>query len=271
MNKAAAFCPAYLTGIFTIEKGDAAGAGFAMDRGLTTTATEVGAGSTKILINGRQSPAPVSQVVLGKYQQACGKVGILTIQHNTELPIGYGLGMSAAGALSLSLALNELLGAGLSREECVKIAHDADVECGTGLSGADAAAIGGMLARRSVQDGPVKLPFEERELELAFFSPIRTSAVVRSEEWKKKVNAAGEKALGSLFSEQSWDGFITASREFAAGSGLGAWCEREMKQNPRASMAMLGQTLFSDRKMMLLSQPKAIMPAKTCEGAAGLV
>ncbi len=27
MDKAAAFCPAYLTGIFTIEKGDAAGAG----------------------------------------------------------------------------------------------------------------------------------------------------------------------------------------------------------------------------------------------------
>ena len=271
MNKAAAFCPAYLTGIFTIEKGDAAGAGFSIDRGLTTTVSEAMAGSTKILINGHESPAPVSQVVLQKFQVRCGKVGVLLAEHRTDLPIGFGLGMSAAGALSLSLALNELLGTGLTRQECVKIAHDADVECGTGLSGVDAAAIGGILARRSVKDGPVQLPFEEKGLELAFFAPIRTSTVVRSEEWRKKVNAAGEAALASLFSHQDWNGFLAASREFAAGSGLADWCRREMRQNPRASMAMLGQTLFSDMKMMLLSQPKSIMSAKTCEGAAGLV
>ena len=271
MRKVSAFCPAYITGLFTIGKGDAAGAGFAIDRGLATTVSEKKSGGTKITINGKGSAAPVSKAVLSRYSEICGKAGALEIRHETAIPVGFGLGMSAAGALSLSLALNELLGAGLSRKECVKNAHDADVECGTGLSGADAAAIGGMLARRSVRDGVVKLPFEERNVEIAFYSPIRTASVIRSPGWKERVNAAGEKSLSLLFREKSWDGFVEASRLFAAQSGLADWCAGEMERNGRASMAMLGRTLFSDRPMQLRKMPPKLLKAKTREGGAELV
>jgi len=264
-------CPAYVTGIFTIGDGDAAGAGFSIDKGLSTSVSEKKGGATTIMINGAQTPSPVTKAVLRRFFEICGKVGLLDIRHETEIPIGYGLGMSAAGALSLTLALNELLGAGLKRNECVKIAHDSDVECGTGLSGVDAAAIGGILFRKTVADKPVAIKFEEHEIELAFFSPIRTSSIIRSEEWKAKVNAAGEACLEGLFRSKKWDGFVSSSRKFALDSELAAWCGSEMENNGRASMAMLGQTLFSDKPLKLSRMPLKIIHAKTCEGGAKLV
>ncbi len=266
-----AFCPAYATGLFCIGDRDAAGAGFALDKGMTTTVTALKQGRTTTLINGMESPAPVSKSVLRKYSEEYGRVGLLEIKHATEIPVGFGLGMSAAGALSLSLCLNEVLGGGFSEEKCVKMAHDADVECGTGLSGVDAAAIGGIVARKDLVSPPVKIPFEEHEMQVAFFSPIRTSTVIYSDSWKKKVNEAGALALERLFKNRSWDGFVECSRLFSEKSGLSEWCREEMQQNKRASMAMLGQTLFSDSQMTLKRRVNKIITAHTHEGGARLL
>jgi len=270
--KAKATCPAYVTGIFKIGKRDAAGAGFAADLHLETSAFERGCGRTRIFINGRQSNAPVSRAVLARYERILGsKAGALEIRHRAQAPIGFGLGMSAAGALSLSLALNELLGAGLPWGKCVKIAHDSEVECGTGLSGVDAAALGGFLARRGLSSKPLKLPFEERQLHFAFFSPIKTAGVIRSPSWKRKVNAAGSRALEALFLEKSWEGFLRSSRRFSLESGLAGWCEAQMEANPRASMAMLGRTLFSDAPIKLSRPPILRLRSKTYGGGARLL
>jgi len=266
-----ASCPAYITGLFLIGDKDAAGAGFGIDKSLTTTVSERKGGRTTIMLNGVEGALPVSKSVLRRYTEKGCRMGLLDIQHATEVPVGFGLGMSAAGALSLTLALNELLGSGLSREECVKIAHGADVECGTGLSGVDAAAIGGMLARRSPSEPPAVLPFEEKGLEIAFYTQIKTSSVINSPDWKKRVNAAGAAALGALFGNKRWDGFVAASRQFAVQSGLAEWCTHEMGANPRASMAMLGHTLFSDIPMFLPRKPFMLMKAKTAQGGAKLL
>ena len=271
MKAISAFCPAYVTGIFTIGDNDACGAGFAIDRGLTTNVAKLNSGRTKITINGSEAAAPVSKAVLRRYSDMHGPVGLLEIKHETDVPIGYGLGMSAAGALSLSLALNELFGAGFSRSECVRIAHDADAECGTGLSGADAAAIGGVLARRSIGKPPVKLKAEPRDIEIAFFAPMRTAGIIRDEGWKRKVNAAGEEALELLFRNKTWDTLVDSSRHFTEHSGLGGWCGAEMQENGRASMAMLGQTLWSDCPMKLPRLPLKLLKAKTFKGGAGLL
>jgi len=266
--KTEAFCPSYITGLFSIGKDDAAGAGFAIDKGMKTSVETAKSGATKITINGSESAAPVSKVVLRKFSEVAGKAGLLRISHETEIPIGYGCGMSAAGALSLALALNEFLGCRLSREKCVKIAHDADVECGTGLSGVDASAIGGILARRSVKDAVVELPFEEKEIELAFYAPIKTSSIIATKEWKLKVNAAGEKSLALLFKKKKWGSFVEASRMFAYESGLAGWCRQEMEENRRASMAMLGKTLFSDEPLKINKAPMRMLKARTCKEGA---
>jgi len=266
-----ASCPAYLTGLFLIGDKDASGAGFSIDKNLTTTVSERKSGRTTITLNGVEGALPVSKSVLRRYTERGCRPGLIDIQHATDTPVGFGLGMSAAGALSLSLALNELVGAGLSREECIKIAHDADVECGTGLSGADAEAVGGMLARRSPSEPPLQLPFEEKTLDIAFYTPIKTSSVIKSPEWKKKVNIAGSEALGMLFANRNWEGLVMASRQFAKKSGLGDWCAHEMGSNPRASMAMLGHTLFSDTPMFLPRKPFMLLKAKTSQDGAKLL
>ncbi|MCX8194808.1 MAG: hypothetical protein N3G22_01745 [Candidatus Micrarchaeota archaeon] len=270
--KAKASCPAYATGIFVIGKGDAAGAGFALDLHLVTSAAEKASGSTSISINGKKSAAPVSKAVIRRFSYILEEgIGKLEIHHHAQAPVGFGLGMSAAGALSLSLALNELFGAGLSRQECVKIAHDSEVECGTGLSGVDAAAIGGFLARRSLSSAPLQLPFEERKIALAFFSPIKTAQVIRSPDWKGRVNRAGRKALGQLFSQKTWDSFINSSRYFALSSGLASWCKPELEKNARASMAMLGRTLFSDAPLRLSAKPIKLIKTRTYPSGARLL
>ena len=266
-----ASCPAYLTGLFLIGDKDAVGAGFSIDKNLTTTVSGKKGGRTTITLNGQEGALPVSKTVLRHYTERGCRLGLLDIAHKTDIPAGFGLGMSAAGALSLSLALNEFLGAGLSREECIRMAHDADVECGTGLSGVDAAAIGGMLARRSPSEAPVKLPFEDKSIEIAFYTPIKTSSVIKSAEWKKKVNVAGAEALGALFGSRSWEGLVMASRQFSKKSGLADWCAHEMGSNPRASMAMLGHTLFSDIPMFLPRKPFMLLKARTAQDGAKLL
>jgi len=266
-----ASCPAYATGIFFIGENDAAGAGFAIDKSMATTVSEIKGGRAKITINGAEVQASVSKSVLRRYSELGIRTGILEISHTTEVPIGFGLGMSAAGALSLSLALNEILGAGLPRAGCIKIAHDAEVECGTGLSGVDAAAMGGMLARTSMEGAPFQLPFEEKEIEIAFFTQIRTGDVIRSAEWKNKVNVAGKAALGALDADRRWDMFLAASRQFAQKSGLADWCRPDLAANPRASMAMLGHTLFSDVQMVLPHKPFMLLKANTAQEGAKLL
>lgn len=268
---ATAFCPAYVTGIFSIGDHDAAGAGFCLDIGLATTIAPSRTGKTAVLINGAEISAPVSKAVLRRFKEKGCNAGLMEISHNTKIPIGFGLGMSAAGALSLSLALNEFLGSGFPREECVKIAHDSEVECGTGLSGADAAAIGGALFRKDLQSAPQKLPIGERKMHLAFYSPIRTAEIIRSPGWKEKVNIAGNEALSFLSTHQTWEGFVGASRHFAEKSGLGGWCQSQMKQNGRASMAMLGHTLFSDTPFFGIGATLMLMEAKTSEQGARLL
>jgi len=265
-----ATCPAYVTGIFVMGKGDAAGAGFAIDRFMRTRVNAGKDGGISIAINGKDGAAPVSRAVLRGFSRRGFSLPPLEVEHVSDVPVGYGMGMSAAGALTLSLALNEEIGAGLRREECVRIAHDADVECKCGLSGVDAAALGGIVARQDLAAAAESIPFEGRQMEFAFFRPMRTSGVIGSEEWRGKVNAAGGKALSALFASKTLDSLLQQSRMFALESGLASWCGREMAANPRACMAMVGQTLFSDVPLTLRRKPLMLLKAKVHEGGAGI-
>lgn len=268
---ATAFCPAYATGIFTIGENGAAGAGFSLDKGLSTTVSQPRSEKGKITMNGVGSAAPVSNAVLRRFAKLGCSVKGLCISHSSEVPVGFGLGMSAAGALSLSLALDEFLGAGLHREECVKIAHDAEVECGTGLSGVDAAAIGGFLLQGKIGAKPIRLPLEKRKIHLAFFEPMRTAGVIRSPLWKARVNRAGNEALAALSKKRGFDSFVSCCREFSSKAHLSDWCIPRMERNPRACMAMLGHALFSDQKLSGMGNAAMAMAANAPGGKAGLV
>ena len=74
----------------------------------------------------------------------------VNIKHGISIPIGFGLGSSGAGALSLSYALNDALDIGLGRNQTAQIAHHGDIACKTGLGTVIAEFLGGFEIRTSI-------------------------------------------------------------------------------------------------------------------------
>lgn len=131
---AKAFSPGHITGIVKrasvpgrhfLHHGSE-GAGFSIDRGVTTTVSlfDDRTSGYQISINGRTvGDAEVSELVLQQYLKFIQRPYYIKIEHDIEIPIGFGLGSSGASALSLSYALNEAAKIGLSAEEAAQIAH----------------------------------------------------------------------------------------------------------------------------------------------------
>lgn len=248
-----AFAPAHLTGFFKIYPNTSAGAGITLQHGMLTTINAADAAGNagdnfvhSIHINGLPSDAPVSNFVLRKYRKYLGCP--LQIRHKTAIPIGCGLGMSAAGALSLSLSLNEWCGFPFPHSKCVKMAHDADVACGTGLASVDVQALGGLVSRKGGRGKPDVRRFTPPQLctpiKLAIFGPISTASIITSKAWIKCVNVAGDAALSSFYAHPSLSIFSQASNSFAISSGLGKWAGGMLSHYPQRGMACLGKTIF---------------------------
>lgn len=155
---AKAFSPGHITGIakrasvpgrHLLHHGSE-GAGFSIDRGVTTTVSlfDDRTSGYQISINGSTvEDAEVSQLVLRQYLKFIERPYYIKIEHDVEIPIGFGLGSSGASALSLSYALNEAAKVGLSAEEAAQIAHWAEIVCRTGLGTVIAEYTGGFETR----------------------------------------------------------------------------------------------------------------------------
>lgn len=156
--RAKAFSPGHITGIVKrayvpgqhfLHYGSE-GAGFSIDRGVTTTVSLLDSRTAgyQISINSiTVENAEVSQLVLQYYLKFIKRPSYIKIEHDIEIPIGFGLGSSGASALSLSYALNEAAATGLSAEEAAQIAHCAEIVCKTGLGTVMAEYTGGYETR----------------------------------------------------------------------------------------------------------------------------
>src|SRR5205807_8172634 len=132
------FSPCQITGFFRIHdtpgnplKIGSTGAGVNLQQGVTTSVRISGASRTKLAIsfNGKPLANPVvSRTVVQEHLERSSKTLRVNISHRGILPMGCGYGTSGAGALSLSLAVNEALGSHLSNIEAAQIAHKAEVK-----------------------------------------------------------------------------------------------------------------------------------------------
>ena len=93
------------------------------------------------------SSKAVSSEVARRYLELDGGSWQTEISHVSGVPSGLGYGTSGAGALSLSLALNEAMGLSLSMPEAAQIAHMCEVECKTGLGTVASVFSGGLTVR----------------------------------------------------------------------------------------------------------------------------
>jgi pantoate kinase len=181
--------------------------------------------------------------------------------------MGCGYGTSGAGALSLSLALNEALGSNLSNIEAAQIAHQAEVKHRTGLGTVTSAFYGGLLIR--IQPGApgfgeVKkiLPSSSLRVVSGAFGPISTAGVLSSTRLKKRINLCGRGLVSLQMTGPETKTFIRLSRRFADCLGLFSPRLREavarmQRRRIMSSMMMIGESLFTVVRKDLVIEAKA--------------
>lgn len=226
-----AFSPGHITGFFQIcdkaedllHKGSR-GAGISVNKGVTTAVELAPARKTtiQIQINGHASRSvPVSERVVTKFLDLAKEDSCeISINHEVALPIGCGFGTSGAGALSLALALNEVLELHLSRIEAAQIAHIVEIECQTGLGTVIAEMVGGIEIRvkpGAPGVGEVELISAPKDIMIVClpFGPIPTPHYLRDVEMRNRINEQGGELTDALQIHPTIDRFLAYSRQFA--------------------------------------------------------
>ncbi|MDP3762557.1 MAG: hypothetical protein Q8Q97_00600, partial [bacterium] len=245
----AAQSPGHITGFFVIYPNGSTGAGLNIKDGMKTTVRFHRGKKDELRMNGKKTKLIVSEKVLGIFRKktrtpAAQKVKVL---HTTKFPIGYGLGISGAGALSLCIALNRLFKAGLDKKEILAIAKQAEIECGTGLGDVVAEQFSGVMIGKKPypSKGIEKIRAKEKFVALGFFNPMSTKKIIRSPSWKRKINKTGLACMAAINMEKTMPRFVGLCRKFTGESGLATpQIKKVMAKVPGASMSMLGETVF---------------------------
>lgn len=268
---AKAYSPGHVTGFFATKEGvysdadsklqGSLGAGFSIDKGITSIVKIFPSSSKKfeIKLNGSSNyDLKVSRFVVEYYLQIINYPVFISVEHETNLPIGFGLGSSGSAALSLSYALNKSLKTNFTKIEAAQIAHHADLTCRTGLGTVISEYTGGFELRLSM-GGPgigrvVKTPLSpEWKAIIMCFKPIETNFLLNNflkEEKRRYLNQLGEKMMNELSQNPKVDTFLNMSHLFASEYGLvnGICAEPLHLLNlggVQASVALFGYTLFT--------------------------
>jgi len=231
--EAIAFCPAHITGFFKAylekdnqknpEKLGSMGAGFSIKEGVTThinISSKINEKSNfRITTKGYQSDkTDISEYVLNEFFKLGNFENVFfDIEHKITVPVGYGLGSSSAVALSLSYALNQVLKTGLDKISIGQIAHNAEINCKTGLGDVLASYHGGFEIR--VKPGAPgigqveKISMKDISIIMICFSPISTNKFI--EERLSQINGLGGKMVDKLLESKNYEHFQDMSLEFA--------------------------------------------------------
>jgi len=265
MREAHVFAPGHLTGLFQIctdpesplDKG-ARGAGVSLTDGVHTRVTveEAEETSYNISINGqRKRDALVSENVVGKYLPRIKEPVNITIKHTIETPMTAGFGSSGGGALSLSLALNRALEAGLSRVEAAQIAHVVEIECKTGLGSVFAANNGGFgvlykPGAPGIGEGFTMEDTSGLDVIYLYYGPIRTKEALSNPKLVARINQIGGSYVDELHESLTQERFLKYSRMFTDHVGLATPNLRKVfdLMDPEGytfTMAMFGEVAYT--------------------------
>jgi len=222
-----AFCPAHITGFFkadlesgSLESRGSLGAGFSLQDGVTTTVQlrKSDRKDFQLKITGyKPDNTLVSEFIIKKFLDFVDENYFVDVHHDISVPVGYGLGCSAAVALSLSFALNQALGTQLSRTEIGKVAHNAEIICKTGLGDVLAAFHGGFEIRTKSGAPGIgsveKINTEYNSVIMICFAPISTPEFMRDR--LSSINGLGGKMVHKLLASKDTNEFQDMSLEFA--------------------------------------------------------
>lgn len=247
------FVPGHITGFFTIENHDislkkgSCGAGFLLSKGVKTTISK----ADELTVDINQGDCTVIDEVLSIMEIDTD----FKITQDIQLPIGAGFGTSAASALSLTMALNEFLNLGYSRDLCGQIAHMAEVNLGGGLGDVIAQTGHGMVLRTQPGApgiGEIKSFKHDIYIGWKTFGGIDTASVIRDPNYNEVLSDTGLKYLEFFEEKPSIRNFLDFSCRFSHETNLMSDEVKELVNyiNSRSdilgsSMAMLGNTVFA--------------------------
>jgi pantoate kinase len=267
LEEAKAFSPSHVTGFFQIFDSPtdpllagSRGAGVSLRHGVETRVRIKSASrlSVNITINGCDtSSARVSHQVIRAFLskiEATENLRIL-VEHSVQAPIGAGFGTSGAAALSLALAMNEVLQLGLSKIESAKLAHVAEVECKTGLGTVIAETFGG-LEIRTKPGAPgigelVQIPVPSGYALVSLtYAPLSTEFYLSDRKSREKINQLGGDLVDRLAEEPCLEHFLQLSRQFSEEIGftdgrIRAVLEKTDNAGFTCSTPIFGESVFT--------------------------
>ncbi len=222
------------------------GEGFVVDAGAWAEASWEPEGAHRIRVTAPGLPdLPISREVADRL--FADRKGTLTVRLHHELPVGCGLGMSAAGAVATALAVGRLVEA--TPRTCCAVAHLAELFGGGGLGGV-AAIQGGGLERRVRPGIPPwgrvdRRPWAAEIWIVLADRPLPTPPLLANSRFLGQVDRASREPLGPLRrgtvmgrGEACTDRLQLLPRPRARRMlelrAAGAWC----------GQAMLGRTLW---------------------------
>ena len=257
--ESSAFCPGHVTAFFEpVDHPDpfkrgSRGAGLCLSLGVKTRVkARLGRKqNVRVYLNRQEVPAPTTKLAV---ERAIGGAAFeVIVQSEVQLPTSQGFGMSAAGALSAALAVNEALDLGMSHTRVVAIAHAAETEARTGLGDVVPASLGGMDVRLEPGAPPhamVRRIAAEGDLLLAVLGPpMPTRAVLADAAKVKAIGESGRRCVKEFAKAPSLDHLFRLGKQFSVESGLAVGKVREAIEAAApygsCSMSMLGNSVFA--------------------------
>ncbi|WP_188882060.1 pantoate kinase [Halarchaeum grantii] len=248
-DEATAFVPGHVTGFFSVHraatpaKAGSRGGGLTLTDGVDVRVER--ADERRVTLNGRETSVPAVEYVLDALDVTAA------VAAETALPVGAGFGVSGGMALGTALAANEVFGAARTENDLVRVAHEGEVEAGTGLGDVVAQARGGVPLRLDPGAPPHGeldgVPAAAR-VEYVSLGELSTADVLEGS--TARLSTAGVQALEEVREEPTLATFVERSRWFAEQAGLltdevSGIVDDVVEAGGEASMAMLGHTVFA--------------------------
>jgi len=258
MMKEVAFAPGHISGFFEPvyhsedpARSGSRGAGINISSGaISEVSVESSANQNfEIYINNRRVQAPVTNLAL-KHLVGETKLKII-VRTRLNLPMGQGFGMSAAGALSATLATANLLK--LSREDAIKASHFAEVQLRTGLGDVIASCFGGLEIRKNAGLPPwgiiEHIPCKHYIVLCVIGKKIDTKNILSDNSKINTIVEYGKYCTKKLLENPSFENFFSLSQFFSKKTGLADKKILEAinaaNRFGMASMCMLGNSIFA--------------------------
>jgi pantoate kinase len=256
--KGIAFAPGHISAFFEPvysqqggEHSGSRGAGIVISLGAISQVTITPTSPQKIdvQINGKPSPAPVTKLALD-YLISDTPLRI-TVNTLVDLPVSQGFGMSAAGALSTTLALANLLN--LPRENAIKAAHYAEVQLHTGLGDVLASSFGGIEIRRKAGIPPwgmlEHIPGKYDIVLCVIGKKIETKKILTDTVKLDEIASYGRYCTKKLLQKPTLEHLFSLAWEFTQKIGLAdktvLHAIEAANRYGMASMCMLGNSVFA--------------------------